>query len=381
VYCADKVYNYLAATYTKPYEHFFFRTVGNKDFGLPGFPMVAKGLDSLSRGKLIHSVYLELMRKPTGSYHIISDGDDCLLLFRTIDGVLVVCVDITGFDVHTRVPLLEIFRDFVGSFFYDRSLWVSLLTEALRSRGWAAGHTVKFQVDGNLCSGDMFTSICGVSIMLIILTFSVRWLGTGYLWCEGAQALFLKLGYKLKLEKIVPISSELDLVKIEFTQSHPIRTPYGWRMVPLPEKAVSSCSCVTGWGPSVTDRGARLRAIAFSEMAMSQGVPVLQAHAEWLLEHSKAYGRGQLDPTADYKFRRERRNHLPMFPVPVPWESRLDFSVAYPQWTVSRQLLFEASLRCFKPQLTTVQTFRLPGLGRPDHNVVPMYRAVEVRAD
>lgn len=370
VYNYDKAFNFAVARYTKPFEAAFFRVVGRGSFGLKDFPLVAKGLDSLARGNLLASVVLYLLNCPVGAWHTISDGDDCLLFFRTAIGVMVISLDITGFDVHTRVPLLLVMSHFVALWFDDNADWLRLMSSVLYSSGWSANHTVRVSLDGNLCSGDMFTSICAVVLMLGMIYDSVRCLGTGDSWLDGCKSHFLGFGYILKLEKVVVCRSVSDLPLIEFTQSHPIRSYYGWRMCPDPSKHLAACGHVAGWGRTRTSRGERLRATALSELAMTQGFPVHQAHATWLLEQSVGFSRGSLDPLDEFKFARERRNHLPMFPVEVTPESRCDFSMAYPDWPIHQQLLAESVFGRTSLSLDVVSSGVVAGTTMPDHRHV-----------
>jgi hypothetical protein len=370
VYCNQPQYNFVVAQYTKPYEHFFFNVRAPADWPLAGTRVVVKGLDSLSRGELLADIYGKIVSYGDGAWHFLSDGDDCLMFLNNKGAVTCVSVDITGFDVHTRIPVLRLFATFVGRCFSDPQEWYSCMNMAYNSKGRSAGGTVKVTFEGNLCSGDMFTSICGVTVMVMLLYASIIQLTTKN-WLAGIKDWFLKAGYKLKLEKVVELTTIDDISHIEFTQMHPIRTFYGWRMVPNPAKVLAAAGHVTGWGPTVADRGSRLRAIGYSELAMSQGVPVLQEHALWLLAQTRLFARGELSALDLFKFKRERRNHLPMWAVEVTAQARADFSRSY-GISVVEQIAMEERFKTLHVNLTSVSSGRAPST-LWDHSDSPLF--------
>jgi hypothetical protein len=169
-----------------------------------------------------------------------------------------------------------------------------------------------------------------VVIVLLIASLLFEQYGSdGDTWLKGVQGWYARLGYKLKLEKVLLIRDLDDLPSITFTQAHPIRTVHGWRLVYDPKKFLGAFSHQPGWEESEESRGKRMRAIALSELAMSQGVPIQQAFAEWLLARTAQYRVGRLDRDREYRLSVEGRARLPMRSAEVTPQARIDYARAY----------------------------------------------------
>jgi len=146
---------------------------------------------------------------------------------------------------------------------------------------------------------------------------------------DGGEFIRENLGMQPKL-KVTTVFED-----IEFCQSHPVLTHWGWRFVRYPDRAVSKDACtVVNYPLAVYPK--LLRAIGDCELSLNLGVPVLQAYAMYLRRASDK----KIKLEDDLSFRAKKEYHA-KGPIQIGIEARASFEQAF-KISVSEQLELEA---------------------------------------
>jgi hypothetical protein len=267
------VFNYALGRFTKAYAPLLkdaVRKVGRSVSG-NGLPVILKGLDPRRRARVLLDAWL--------SY---------------VDPVAV-SMDASRFDQHTGIAALV----------WEASVWAmhcptefraelkNILDMQLRNRGVAScpDGTATYTVNGCRMSGDMNTSDGNCVIMSAMLLSLMHEKGLkGNVINDGDDSLvileredavrlrqgleewFLVMGYKMEVEDTVDVFEHID-----FCQCHPIQTAGGPLMVRNPHKSCAKdLTHVTNFAQK-QDVQTWLAAVGDCGMALTDGVPVLQA--------------------------------------------------------------------------------------------------------
>lgn len=212
-------YNVSIGCYIKPMEHDLYHAIDE----VFGTPVVAKGKNALQRGKIIRDAWDSLV--------------DPVAIF----------MDASRFDQHVSKQSLEYEHSIYLSLFDNDPELRRLLSWQLHNKGFirAADGTLKYQVTGMRCSGDMNTALGNVLLMCALMHKYLNTAAKGGFRLindgddsvvmverkyynnvkQGCKKWFLEMGFTMKYE------GETDVFeKIEFCQSQPVFTGVEWVM-------------------------------------------------------------------------------------------------------------------------------------------------------
>jgi len=259
----DARYNIVLGVYLKCAESHIFKAINS----LYGETVVAKGLNAVERGQLLHDK------------------------FRRFADPVVVGLDASRFDQHVSKQALQ----------WEHSVYLSLYPgdrELQRLLSWqvvnigsfyAPDGTIKFRRTGGRMSGDMNTALGNVLLMCAMMWTYSREVGVPMSllndgddcvviverhdydrFVGGVQEWFHGLGFTMKVEAPVCV-----LEQICFCQSHPVWDGKGYRMVRDPRKAIPK-DLFSVNRLDTRGRWDQLRsAVADCGLALSDGIPVM----------------------------------------------------------------------------------------------------------
>lgn len=275
----DPRYNVAVGLYLKRLEHTIYHAVA----GVFGGPTVMKGYTAEGVAEQLRDMW---------------DSFSCPVALG---------LDASRFDQHVRRELLEWEHSVYCSAYRGadarRLAW--LLRGQLVNRGYlrADDGRVKYTVDGSRMSGDMNTALGNCLIMCALVHTLAKERGVRVRLANNGDDCvvimekrdiqrfshqlaewFLEFGLKMKVEPPVCVFE-----RIEFCQAHPVWDGERWVMVRDPRTSLSKDAFCTnrdfGFGP-----GARkwLKSVGDCGLAMSGGIPVLQAYYEAYIRHGLA---------------------------------------------------------------------------------------------
>lgn len=309
-------YCVLLAQYLKPIEHAIYALEGN-GVSLPMGRLIGKGLSSFERARLIRE-YLP-------------------------DGWAVIQTDLSKFDLHYSESHLKIERSIYLSANPDAE-FARLLRMQVHNHGRSMGG-VLYHVEGNRMSGDMNTA-SGACLMMLLLSLavishyripmeSIRLLidGDDTLWfmpraladniMPSLVAFVATLGFVLKLEGYATAIED-----VTWCQTRPIEIRPGvYRCVRDYRKVMSNATTNVKYTDSPVAIRRLMAAVGHSELAMGDGVPVLQAYAMALLRNGDS--RSLIFDDVDDDYYCARFEARPQGPRQVYPCARVSFARAY----------------------------------------------------
>lgn len=215
-------YNLRLGKFLKHAEHHFFAAI-NKVFGARTRATVIKGFNA--------DVSAQILRE---KWDLFSDP-------------VAIGLDATKFDMHVSVMALLYEHGFYKDLFPGNKELYRLLGWQLHNRGVARAKdgTVKFEMRGTRCSGDLNTSLGNCILMCAmvwsyakLLKIDVELANNGddctvimerrdeKRFREHLSGWFRKRGFAMTVEDTVD-----EFEQIEFCQTHPVELQSGWRMV------------------------------------------------------------------------------------------------------------------------------------------------------
>lgn len=331
-------FNIVIGSYLKPMESQLYHMSG----GHTKTRLMAKGLNQTQRATL-------LIRK-----------------MRAYERPAVVSIDASRWDKHCSQELLRIEHSVYLKMCPD-PLLRRLLKAQLTNRVTTA-NGVKYTVKGNRMSGDMNTALGNCLLMIICIQDAMSHLCIGKYdilddgddcliiveessldQLQGLSDRFLHYGHELKIENVARTPED-----VVFCQSHPIHLGNDrWTMV-RPWIKVLSCgtSGTRHWGvPSMVEPMFGL--VGDCELALNQGVPIIQAYAIALQRMSNGRRPRTIDFDDGVAVRAMQQLRVSgeslsttlskLRPVHVTDDARLSFERAY-NVSIQRQLEIEKFL-------------------------------------
>jgi len=278
-------YNLELASFLKPVEHELYGALRGFGRCYTRTRFIGKGLSGVERASL-------LRRK-----------------FTSRPGMVAFEVDCKSFESHVRGFQLAEEHAVYTSLCPDARL-AELLSWQQKFSGVGTGG-VGFKLEGVRASGDFNTGLGNTLIMCCLVLMVADELGTGYdfladgdnavvfvrdqdlaLWMEALPRVFLSAGHEAEVGDVAR-----EFSQVVFGQSKPLLTQGGWRMVRDPFKVMSH-ACAGFRHYSEMNGGLRvLKSVAYCEAVLGQGVPVLQAYSQSLLEALKevSFAKAPLD--------------------------------------------------------------------------------------
>jgi len=368
-------YNICVGSYLKPFEEWF---IGETEwsgllprFNFPSGRIVAKGLNAVQRGRLIHRKWKE-MRDP------VCKGCDA-----------------SRYDQHVSEVALELEHTAYLEAYLGDTVLSDLLSKQMRnsgktSKGW------RYWVKGRRMSGDYNTGLGNSLLMTMFFvqfftdmrdrsyevdgdTFVVGFDGEIYEWdnhwqflddgddsvvlverrAEAAfdallQPYFAKLGFKMTVE-----DSAYEMEHIEFCQSRPVLLGQDYVMVRRPSKALSGSLCSVYSVHDIKSMKQLVWATGQCELALGAGVPIMQEYALACIRNGIALKENRLD-----RLRHEMSYRywvLPegVQPRTVAMETRYSFERAF-GIHVSTQLMVEEIFSGWKIELNGIRHLQEP---------------------
>lgn len=256
----------------------------------------------------------------------LNQGERAMLLVRKMaafDAPLVIGLDMSRFDKHVAQALLKLEAQIY--LFMNQDPEFRKLLEMQQTNTGFTKTGLKYKVKGRRCSGDMNTAIGNVVLMLLMLIALCRIKLRLARWdCldDGDDALliveqrdlnavvaelgktFLSFGMVAKIE--TPTSSVFG---IEFCQSRVVEySANRYKFVRDYRAVISKALCGIRHWENESYRRSVIRAIGTCELALSLGVPVLQAYAVALLRNAGGKGDvGRAPGHLVYRAQREAR--------------------------------------------------------------------------
>lgn len=271
-------YNVKLAKFLKHAEHHYFKAI-NKAFGARTPATVIKGYNADRSASILRAKW-ETFRDPVA-----------------------VGLDASKFDMHVSVAALKYEHTFYKSLFPRSRLLRRLLGWQLHNRGhaYALDGTVKFDMEGTRCSGDLNTSLGNCILMCAMIWAYAKHCaidvelanngddcvvfmesGDAERFRAGVPGYFRRCGFAMTVEDTV---SEFE--QLEFCQTHPVQLSTGWRMVrnlkACLEKDVMCLIPIPN--QKVYDRW--LWAVGECGLSLCTGVPVLEAFYRMFKRHGR----------------------------------------------------------------------------------------------
>jgi len=275
----DPRFNVCFAQYIKPMEHLIYKAMGR----MYKYPCVAKGFNALQTGDILAKKWA------------LFDQPSCVGL------------DASRFDQHVSVDALKwthsIYRKFCRDDEFNKILKAMYVNKGY---GTAKDGRVKYKVEGCRMSGDMDTAL-GNCVLMVGITYSLcKKLGIRHeLFDNGDDCIVImesedvdrfnaavdewygNLGFTMKVEKPV-----YQLERIEFCQTHPVFDGESWRMVRNLVCLSKDMTSVISWDQLHT----WWRAIGECGLALTYGIPVMEAFYSWLCRIGSDVGKVKLHP-------------------------------------------------------------------------------------
>lgn len=284
-------YNIVIAQYLRPVEHCIYNIVGAHG------RQVAKGLNQVERAKLIMSK------------------------FRGFRVPVCFSIDCSRWDKHVSLEVLRIEHAFYRMLLPNHPEFDRVLSWQEENRCRTAGG-VKYTVAGGRMSGDINTALGNCLLMVLMVRAAMRSLGVKHydivddgddclvfveeadfiLLQEELQRKFLQYGQELKIENIAR-----DWSQVVFCQARIVHNGVDYIMVRDWRKVLSQSTSGTKFWQDPNLVLPMMRLLGDCELALSAGVPVLQAYARAL---RRIGGRApakivNLDPSIMYRIQLE----------------------------------------------------------------------------
>lgn len=316
-------YNYALGNYLKPIEHLLYNVQGKGPLK-PWFPrgrLIAKGLCQRRRANLLKSK------------------------MESIPHAVVISLDCSRFDAHVTPEALALEHAVYLKCYNNDPYLRKLLGWQMDNVGFTQNR-VRYKCKGGRSSGDMNTALGNCVLMIAMVAAAMRTLGfTTHQWqvlddgddclliipaalehkLSNISALFRGYGHELKLE-----NRAVTMEDVVFCQSRPVRCEDGWRFVRDPTKTLSTSFIGIKHYQTRSGVAKLMRMIGECELALSAGVPVLDAYAKALLRCTPGV-KPLNDPQsglwmkASREIRWMRGKPLPI----VDTEARISFNRAY----------------------------------------------------
>jgi hypothetical protein len=337
-------YGLEIATYLKPIEHFLYKLRGPM-----GLRCIAKGLNQSDRAKLLQRK-LANFRQP-----------------------VVFSLDASRWDKHVSREVLEIEHSVYLHCLND-PVFARLLSWQLYNKCRAAKGT-KYEVDGGRMSGDMNTALGNCLLMVIMVHAAMAWCTKWDLLDDGDDCLvicefsdfefareelpkiFLQFGQELKIENVAA-----DIRDVVFCQSKVVMMPEGPCFTRNWRRCLSQDSCGSKHWDDPKLIKPMCAAVGLGDLAVSRGMPILQAHAVALIRMSAGAQLPNFEVDRGLAIRTKVETGVElgalvgMSPVAITLETRLEFART---WGVSveEQVAIEAILDSWQPDLSIVRDY------------------------
>lgn len=351
------VYNVALGNYLKAIEHQLYNVGGTGPLKkyFPKGRLIAKGLNMVQRGALLHKRWNEL-KQPVALE-----------------------LDCSRFDAHCSKKLLQIeHKVYLGCFKNDRTL-AQLLGWQLQNTCFTQGG-VRYTCEGRRMSGDMNTALGNCVIMLMLLADAFQQCGVppscfriiddgddcvvlveqeySQIVMDKFPALFTSYGHTLKVE-----STTSDFNKVTLCGCRVIRVGGQRKVILNPARTIGKSRVL--WVKNI-DPNRYIATVGQCLLALHHGVPILQSHA---LALRRAARRVLKAPPTSYVYRlawdEEWHN---IKPQPVSEEARLDFEAAF-GISIVDQLAVERWFDELPNPFDEVEVFEI---GRDAMGVTPM---------
>lgn len=263
------------------------------------------------------------------------------------------CMDHSSFDAHVNPDLLMVEHSLYLSNRFIRSKVGNLLNKQYRGKG-RTQTGIKYNINGERCSGEYNTSMGNSLINIMILKRCLKQLGIVKhrivvngddsvviiefrdlfrIYPNGVfnRQVFQECGMDTKLDKVARIFED-----IEFCQCHPVNVNGKFRMIRDPVRTLSRATLMLNDFSLCLDR--YLSSLGLCELAFNRGVPILQAFSLALLSLA-----GCSRPVA--KAKQYRAKFEPSLNVEeISYETRASFCQAF-GIPIHLQILAEESYR------------------------------------
>lgn len=262
------VFNLAFGTFVYPLEKCLYSAID----GLYGCPTVTKGLNGTEVAKAIHH-----------KWSMFSDPV-CLI------------TDMSRFDQHCSVEAMRLVRDLCSRALSKAGanvrefveLWT--LTEQTRGMVLCDDGVVSYRVRGGLNSGLSSTSLCGVTIVCLLLRAYCLSVGVNHQLISAGDdtnviiekvdlplfadlpAFCLRAGFTVKIDGVAG-----EMEQIDFCQARPVWDGLNWVMVRDPRVVVTKDLLTSKRFSREGDIARYARAISDCGISLCGGIPVMQS--------------------------------------------------------------------------------------------------------
>lgn len=276
----NPIYGVELATYLKAIEHTLYR--------LPNW--LFDGCKTRLVGNVIAKCHNSVKR-----------ANQIKRKFETFNNPVVFSLDCSRWDAHVQIEHLKIEHTVYNVAFQDPHL-AKLLKWQLVNQGTTA-NGIKYKCPGNRMSGDMNTAL-GNCILMTVFVETIMAGRNHQIYDDGDDCLvfcereemdevqsliaagFANLGFSLKFENLA-----FRLEDVRFCQSAPVHTDKGWTMVRSPFKIMGFGLMGTKYlNNGDASVATYTRSCGVAGVALSSGVPVLQAYYQRLIEIGEQHG-------------------------------------------------------------------------------------------
>jgi hypothetical protein len=204
---------------------------------------------------------------------------------------IALCLDHSKFDGHVNLELLKLEQLVFNKLSNNNKHLKHLLSQQLKNKG-KTSNGLKYVTRGCRMSGEYNTSI-GNSILNLLMLKSVfpsskvvvngddsvvflEYSEYKKLDIKESMSLFSDFGMVTKLEQT---ANELE--EISFCQCNPVLIDGNYQMIRNPIRLLSRIQYTD---LPIEQHTALIRSLAYAELSLNQGVPVLQQFGNWLLD-------------------------------------------------------------------------------------------------
>lgn len=333
----------------KPFEHALFH--GRYLWASNQKTTCAKGLTSLQRMDLL------------------------LKTVRRINDCHFISLDCSAFDAHVSPQALKAVSGFIlrtlraaGYAAKSVAKLRSMFSKMYKNRvvSYTDEGVVTCRVEGNVMSGDLWTSIVAVVLTCASLTATLTYLGipeqdygivddgddaclfVSGKWIDLLKARLhdemAKYGLDMRVENFSPVD-DTNMEPIEFCQCHPVFVhPYGWRLIRDPMKVYNGYKMQNLWYRTRVESQRFWATIAPPEMIFASGVPILDSLFKMF--HRLSGDQKPLDVIGRRFWLRAcaRLDGLVQPSPRVELLTRSSFEKAFPKFTLPEQVSIESEL-------------------------------------
>jgi len=277
-------YTLLLSSHLEAIEHALYTWTGDP-YIRSGLPVIGKTLNHITRGQMIR-------RKMLRFKHCV-----------------VVSLDMSRFDMHVGPELLKIEHQFYKNINHSEQLakllkyQISNKCKILSNFLDAEGNSHRYDVDGNRMSGDKNTAMgnCILCIMMLVLlcehlgvdNYDILDDGDDILWfledddwsrlsSDEIIAKYRSFGMTAKVEAVTDLIEE-----VLWCQGKPVEfEPGEYRMTRHPFKVMTNTLTSHTLFHDEKQRNDNVHSLGVAELALNQGVPILQEYAIALIRNS-----------------------------------------------------------------------------------------------